>query len=82
MEKIINSLLKNKNPLESLNNTSGLTDFKINKDSLFEISYEDFLDKIDSEILQVKFLQEVVKNNLFKVFLTGNKKIFNSIISK
>jgi len=82
LEKIINSLLKNKNPLESLNNTSGLTDFKINKDSLFEISYEDFLDKIDSEILQVKFLQEVVKNNLFKVFLTGNKKIFNSIISK
>jgi len=40
MEKIINSLLKNKNPLDSLNNSKLRTDFKIksNKDGLFEIS--------------------------------------------
>jgi hypothetical protein len=35
LAKIINSLLKNTNPLESLNTSSGRTAFKLNKYSLF-----------------------------------------------
>lgn len=77
MNKIINSLLQNTNLLESLNtsNTSCVrSDFTVNKDSLFEITYVAFLAQIAREKYQVQFLQEVLKNALFKVFLTENKK--------